>query len=121
MHRLGQSSMVTRGAQWYNYYSKPKDYTATTLKYAKEVLNFDKEQISALKAVADWELIYGVGAITRLHYRGWNHEEEIYLGRVLKHLTAMVVKGKATVSRKERSSSNCTSLSSVRHKDPTIT
>lgn len=61
-----RSEAWTRGAQWYNYYSKPKDYTGTTLKYAKEVLNFDKEQINALKTLSDWELNYGVGAITKL-------------------------------------------------------
>ena len=95
-----RKSEWSKAAQWYNYFNKPKDYTPFTLKYAKEVLNFDKEQISAIKVLADWEINYGVGAITRLHYRGWNHEEEIH-GRVLKHLTAMVVKGKATISEKK--------------------
>ena len=96
-----RKSAWAQGAQWYNYYSKPKDYSATTLKYAKEALNFDKEQISALKAVSDWELNYGVGAMTRLHYRGWNHED-VYLERVSKHLNAMVIKGReVTVEKKE--------------------
>jgi hypothetical protein len=95
-----RKSTWTQAAQWYNYFNKPKDYTPFTLKYAKEVLNFDQEQISALKVLTDWEINHGVGAITRLHYRGWNHEEEIH-GRVLKHLTAMVVKGKATISEKK--------------------
>tara|TARA_B110000879_G_scaffold90817_1_gene124724 strand:+ start:103 stop:1278 length:1176 start_codon:yes stop_codon:yes gene_type:complete len=95
-----RSEAWTRGAQWYNYYSKPKDYTGTTLKYAKEVLNFDKEQINALKTLSDWELNYGVGAITKLYFRGWNHED-IYLERVSEHLNAMVIAGKEVAIEKK--------------------
>ena len=95
-----RKSVWSKAAQWYNYFSKPKDYTAITLKYAKEVLNFDKGQISSLKVLADWEINYGIGAVTRLHYRGWNHEEAIQ-ERVAKHLNEMVLKGKALSTEKK--------------------
>ena len=66
----------TKGAHWYNYFYKTKDYVPFVIKYAEEVCKFSKEEIKALKQVEDWRLILNVKAVCRLHFRGWEHTEQ---------------------------------------------
>lgn len=68
----------TKAAHWYNYFYKAKDYIPYVLRYAEEVHGFTKSDIQALKQVEDWRLYHGNGAVSRLHFRGWVHEDEIH-------------------------------------------
>ena len=81
----------SKAAQWYNYFYKSKDFIPYVLRYAEEVHGFDKKDIQALKAVEDWRLYHGNGAVSRLHFRGWIHEDEVHerMGKKLKELKLM--------------------------------
>ncbi len=68
----------SQAAHWYNYFFKAKDFAPYVVRYAKEVHNYDKKDIKALKSVEDWRLYHYCGPVARLHYRGWVHEESIH-------------------------------------------
>ncbi len=89
----------TKAAHWYNYFYKAKDYTPFVIRYAEEI-GFKKDQIKAIKALSDSQIRHHCGAVARLHYRGWNHEEKIHQ-RMLEELTLKVNKGKEILKEKK--------------------
>ena len=95
-----RSGVWSRAAHWYNYFSKPKDYVPYVIKYAEEVHNLDKKQMTALKGLPDWKLNYAVNSVARLHYRGWDHEEHVH-ARMLKLFLEKVEEGKLYLSEKK--------------------
>lgn len=62
-----------KGATWYNYYNKPKDYIDGVLAFASEVYKYDKTQIKALKKLKDWELTLTLGNVAKLWQRGYEY------------------------------------------------
>ena len=62
-----------KGAMWYNYYNKPKDYIDGVLAFASEVYKYDKTQIKALKKLKDWELTLTLGNVAKLWQRGYEY------------------------------------------------
>lgn len=89
----------TKAAHWYNYFYKAKDYTPFVVRYAEEI-GFKKDQIQAIKALTDSQIRHHCGAVARLHYRGWNHEEHIH-ERMLEELTLKVKQGKEILKEKK--------------------
>ena len=89
----------TKAAHWYNYFYKAKDYTPFVIRYAEEI-GFKKDQIQAIKALTDSQIRHHCGAVARLHYRGWNHEEHIH-ERMLEELTLKVKQGKEILKEKK--------------------
>lgn len=89
----------TKAAHWYNYFYKAKDYTPFVVRYAEEI-GFKKDQILAIKALTDSQIRHHCGAVARLHYRGWNHEEHIH-ERMLEELTLKVKQGKEILKEKK--------------------
>jgi len=90
----------SEGAHWYNYFYKNKDYVPYIIRYAKEVHNFDQKQIDALKELPDWQLCEGTRGIARLHFRGWDHEEELHQ-RALNSLNDHVITGTEILKNKK--------------------
>ena len=81
-----------KGAQWYNYFYKAKDYIPFVIRYAEEVHGFDKKQIQAIKALPDYKINQGTSAIARLHFRGFIHPQDWH-DRVLNSLLEKVKLG----------------------------
>ena len=100
-------SMVqwTKGAHWYNYFYKTKDYVPFVIQYAEEVCKFDKEQIKALKQVEDWRLILNVKAVCRLHFRGWEHTEQQH-EMAKEYLLEVIKYGKTIIGVKKEEKKN---------------
>jgi len=93
-----RASLWTKGAHWYNYYYKAKDYVPTVLQFAEDVYSYKKKDIQSLKKLSDWELVGDIGKVAKLHYRGYEyspHEFERF-GRSLKEKLA---KAKVLVSK----------------------
>lgn len=69
-----------RGSAWhkamyyYNYHYKPKNYVPYCIKFAEEVLGYNKKDIQALKKLKDWQFLKVKSCI--LHFRGWEHNEK---------------------------------------------
>lgn len=100
-----RASLWTRGAHWYNYYYKAKDYVPTVLQFAEDIYGYKKKDIQSLKKLSDWELVGDIGKVAKLHYRGYEyspHEFERF-GRSLKEKLAkakvMVAKVKEEVDK----------------------
>jgi len=100
-----KDSAWSKGAHWYNYFYKPKDYVPYVIQYAKEYCKFDKDQMKALKMVEEWRLIQHCKAVCRLHFRGWEHTEEQHK-KVLDHLLSMVKYGKTLLDKKVEQKKN---------------
>ena len=66
----------SKAAHWYNYFYKAKDYVPTVLQFAEEVFGYDKDQIKTLKKLKDWELTGSLGKASKIHYRGFEYNEE---------------------------------------------
>ena len=66
----------SKAAHWYNYFYKAKDYTPTVLQFAEDVFGYNKDQIKALKKLKDWELTQRLGKAAKIHYRGFEYNEE---------------------------------------------
>lgn len=95
----------TKAAHWYNYFYKSKDYIPYIIRYAEEVHGFKKDQIQAIKALKDWEIMQHCGSVARLHFRGWNHEEELH-ERLLGELNKKVAMGKELLKEKKEIKKN---------------
>jgi len=70
----------TKAAHWYNYFLGPKDYQASILQYAVEVLGYTTDQANTLKKLPDWKLNQGISTICKLWTRGLNtpkYEERV--------------------------------------------
>ena len=89
-----------KGAQWYNYFYKAKDYIPFVIRYAEEVHGFDKKQIQAIKALPDYKINQGTSAIARLHFRGFIHPQDWH-DRVLNSLLEKVELGKEILKTKK--------------------
>ena len=94
-----KDSAWARGAQWYNYFYKPKDYVPFVIQYAEEYCKFNKDQIKALKQAEEWKLIQHCKAVCRLHFRGWEHTEEQHK-KVRTHLLGVVKYGQTLIDQK---------------------
>ena len=90
----------TKGAHWYNYFYKSKDYIPFVIRYAEEYHNFSKKDTTAIKALKDWEINQGVNSVARLHFRGWNHEDNVHQ-TCLERLKEKVEKGKLVLTEKK--------------------
>ena len=66
----------TKGANWYNYHYKAKDYVPYVIDFVEEVCGFTKEEATSLKKLRDWEVSGNLGKVARLHYRGYEYSEE---------------------------------------------
>ena len=51
------STEWTKGAHWYNYFYKTKDYMPTTYQFAMDYCGYDKKKISVLKRLKDWKFM----------------------------------------------------------------
>ena len=89
-----------KGAQWYNYFYKAKDYIPFVIRYAEEVHGFDKKQIQAIKALPDYKINQGTSAISRLHFRGFIHPQDWH-DRVLNSLLEKVKLGTEILKTKK--------------------
>ena len=89
-----------KGAQWYNYFYKAKDYVPFVIRYAEEVHGLDKKQIQAIKALPDYKINQGTSAIARLHFRGFIHPQDWH-DRVLNALLEKVELGKEILKTKK--------------------
>lgn len=89
-----------KGAQWYNYFYKAKDYIPFVIRYAEEVHGFDKKQIQAIKALPDYKINQGTSAIARLHFRGFIHPQDWH-DRVLNSLLEKVKLGTEILKTKK--------------------
>ncbi len=68
------STEWTKGAHWYNYFYKTKDYMPTTYQFAMDYCGYDKKKVSVLKRLKDWKFSK-VNKIIKLHTRGFKYEE----------------------------------------------
>ena len=71
-----RQSQWAKGAFYYNYHYKSKDYVPYVLDFAKDMYGYDKDQIKCLKKLKDYELTGYLGKIARLHYRGYEYTAE---------------------------------------------
>jgi len=71
-----RDTLWTKGANWYNYHYKAKDYVPYVIDFVEEVCGFTKEEATSLKKLRDWEVSGNLGKIARLHYRGYEYSEE---------------------------------------------
>ena len=62
-----------KAASWYNYDHSLKEYIPYIVSYAKDILDYSKDDIKALKRLPDWMLTSEVAKLIRLHYRGWEY------------------------------------------------
>jgi len=69
------STEWTKGAHWYNYFYKTKDYMPTTYQFAMDYCGYDKKKISVLKRLKDWKFMK-VNKIIKLYYRGFQYEDD---------------------------------------------
>lgn len=69
-------STWARSANWYNYFSGPKDFQKDILRYADEVLGYSKAEVASLKKLPDHILNDKVKMVCRLHFRGLIQPEE---------------------------------------------
>lgn len=65
----------TRGASWYNYFYKTKDYMPTTYQFAMDYCGYDKKKVAVLKRLKDYKFM-SVNKLIKLHYRGWVYSDE---------------------------------------------
>ena len=98
-------SQWSQAAHWYNYFSKPKDYVPYVLKYATEVHNFNKKQITAISALPDWKINESVNSVARLHFRGFEHDQSLH-DRMLVCLKEKVIQGNSIVVEKKEIKKN---------------
>jgi len=65
----------TRGASWYNYFYKTKDYMPTTYQFAIDYCGFDKKKVQVLKRQKDYRFMR-VNKQIKLLSRGWVYSDE---------------------------------------------
>jgi len=65
----------TKGASWYNYFYKTKDYMPTTYQFAMDYCGYDKKKIQVLKRQKDYRFM-SVNKLIKLYYRGWVYSDE---------------------------------------------
>lgn len=76
---------------YYNYYNTGKHFKKELIKYAKDELKYDKEQIAKLEASPDWTCQLQSGALLRMRGRGLALRDNEYdkirinLEQMLKH------------------------------------
>jgi len=68
--------MWTKGANWYNYYYKAKDYVPYVIDFIEEVCGYTKKQANTVKKLRDWEIASHLGKVSRLYYRGYEYTQE---------------------------------------------
>ena len=101
-----------KAAQWYNYFYKLKDYVPYVIQYAEEVHSLDKSDIKALKACEDWRIVNGLGAVARLHFRGWDHEQAIH-DQMREKLDIAIKHGKTIKEEKQEQQANAAPVISI--------
>ena len=85
-----------KGAHWYNYYNKPKDYIDGVVAFASDVYKYDKKQIKTLKKLKDWELTLTLGNVAKMWQRGYEYSRPeikrfgLELKRIMKLAEAVV-------------------------------
>lgn len=65
----------TRGASWYNYFYKTKDYMPTTYQFAMDYCGYDKKKVQVLKRQKDYKFMR-VNKQIKLLSRGWVYSDE---------------------------------------------
>ena len=100
-------SEYMKSAQWFDYFFSKKDYIPVVLNFAKDVMKYNKKDISALKKVADWKLTMGIGSSVKLYNAGFPLDilggDNNYLDRIKDKLNELLKEGKAiTVDKKEK-------------------
>jgi len=81
----------TKGAHWYNYFYKQKDYMPTTHQFAMDYCGYDKKKISVLKRLKDSKFMK-VNKVIKLYTRGYQYEDAI-LEKAKAHINAMYKEG----------------------------
>lgn len=71
-----RQNLWAKGAFYYNYYYASKEYVPFVLEFAKDCYGYDKDKISTLKKLKDYELTGFLGKVARLHYRGYEYTAE---------------------------------------------
>ena len=81
----------TKGAHWYNYFYKQKDYMPTTYQFAMDYCGYDKKKISVLKRLRDSKFMK-VNKVIKLYTRGYQYEDSV-LEKAKAHIDAMYKEG----------------------------
>jgi len=69
-------SLWTKGAHWYNYFYKTKDYVPYVIDFVEEVCGLTKEEANTIKKLKDHLITFPLGKSARLFYRGYEYTEE---------------------------------------------
>ena len=69
-------SLWTKGAHWYNYFYKTKDYVPYVIDFVEEVCGLTKEEANTIKKLKDHQITFPLGKSARLFYRGYEYTKE---------------------------------------------
>lgn len=66
----------SKASHWFYYFTNKKLYVKEVIDYCKEVLEFNKEDIQAMKCLPDWKVYMRSHAFVKMTEIGWNFSEE---------------------------------------------
>lgn len=69
-------NLWTKGAHWYNYFYKTKDYIPYVIDFVEEVCGLTKEEAKSIRKLKDYHITFPLGKSARLFYRGYEYTEE---------------------------------------------
>jgi len=85
----------SKAANWFNYKLSPKDFKVEAIRYAKEYLQLDKNDLKNLKKLKDGRFL-PVSKLTAIHFTGFNYNDR-ERNLIVTHINGLIEEGKQIV------------------------